>query len=201
MHISATEYLEKGAPCFTKVTRDEEMIEDGREAETVSDSEEENKKKGLYVKRRETRGLYHLQPLLRLRLRLRLRLLCLCHGHPLLSTLPSASGVLMPVPGSSALLSSDFPSASGVSVPVSGSSALLLSALPSTSDVSMPVPGLSALSSMSFMSGVSVLVPRSSAPPSMSDVPVPVPGLSSPPFLIWSDPQTPTPVPGRQRLS
>ena len=57
MHISATGYLEKGAPCFTEVTGEEEMVEDGREVETVSDSKEENKKKGLYVKRRGTRGL------------------------------------------------------------------------------------------------------------------------------------------------
>ena len=94
MHISTTGYLEQGAPRFTEVTGDEEMIEDSREAEMVSDSEEENKKKGLYVKRRKTRGFYHLQPLVRLRLRLlclclsplfrlRLRLLCLCPGCPL----------------------------------------------------------------------------------------------------------------------
>ena len=94
MHISATGYLEKEAPRFTEVTGDEEMIEDGGEAETVSDSEEENKKKGLYVKRRGTRGFYHLQPLIRLHLRLlclylgpllrlHLRLLCLSLGRPL----------------------------------------------------------------------------------------------------------------------
>ena len=47
MHISATGYLEEGAPCFTEVTEDEKMIEDGGEAETVSDLEEENKKKGF----------------------------------------------------------------------------------------------------------------------------------------------------------
>ena len=98
MHISATGYLEEGAPRFTEVTGDEEMIEDGGEAETVSNSEEENKKKGLYVKRRETRRLYHLQLLIRLHLRLlclylglllrlhlrlhlRLRLLYLCLSH------------------------------------------------------------------------------------------------------------------------
>ena len=60
MHISTNGYLEEGAPRFTKVTGDEEMIEDGREAETISDLEKENKKKGLYVKRRRTCGLYHL---------------------------------------------------------------------------------------------------------------------------------------------
>ena len=79
IHISATGYLEEGAFRFTKVTGDEEMIEDGREAETVSDLKEKNKKKGLYVKRKKTCGLYHLQLLVRLRL----RLLCLCLG-PLL---------------------------------------------------------------------------------------------------------------------
>ena len=98
MHISATGYLEEGALCFTEVTGDEKMIENGGEAETISDSEEENPKKGLYVKRRGTRELYYLQPLVRLRLRLlclclgpllhlrlrlRLRLLCLCLGRPL----------------------------------------------------------------------------------------------------------------------
>ena len=56
MHISAIGYVEEGAPRFTKVTRDEEMIEDGGEAETVSDSEEESKKKGLYIKGREACG-------------------------------------------------------------------------------------------------------------------------------------------------
>ena len=54
---------------------------------------------------------------------------------------------------------------------------------------------------MSSVSGVSVPVPGSSAPLSVSGVPVPVPGLSPPPFPTWSDPQTPTPVSGRQRLS
>ena len=96
MHISATRYLEEGAPRFTEITRDKEMIEDGGEEETVSDLEEKNKKKGLYVKRRGTSGFYHLQPLVRLRLRLlclclapllrlrlRLRLMCLCLGRPL----------------------------------------------------------------------------------------------------------------------
>ena len=37
-HISATGYQEKIASRFTKVTGDEEMIEDGGKAETVSDS-------------------------------------------------------------------------------------------------------------------------------------------------------------------
>ena len=105
------------------------------------------------------------------------------------------------VPGSSALLSSALPSASSVSVPVPGLSALLSSALPSASAVSVPVPGSSAPPSVSSVSGVSVPVPGSSAPPSVSGVPVPVPGSSPPPFPTWSDPQTPTPVPGRQRLS
>ena len=47
MHISTTGYLKEGAPCFTKATGDEEIIEDGAEMKTVSDSEEENKKKGF----------------------------------------------------------------------------------------------------------------------------------------------------------
>ena len=96
MHISTTGYLEEGAPRFTEVTGDEKMIEDGGEAETVSDSEEKNKKKRLYVKRRGMRRLDHLQPLVRLHLRLLclylgpllrlhlcLHLLCLCLGCPL----------------------------------------------------------------------------------------------------------------------
>ena len=36
MHISANEYLKEGAPCFTKVTGDEKMIEVGREMKTVT---------------------------------------------------------------------------------------------------------------------------------------------------------------------
>lgn len=47
MHISTTRYLEKEAFCFIKVIGDEKMIRDGKEIETVSDSEEENKKKGF----------------------------------------------------------------------------------------------------------------------------------------------------------
>ena len=153
MHISATGYLEKGAPRFTEVTGDEEMIEDGGEAETVSDSEEENKKKrALRKEKRDARAL------------------------TLAAARPSASASAGSAPPSA----SASASASAVSVP--GSSALLSSALPSASGVSMPVPG-------------------SSAPPSVSGVPVPVPGSSPPPFPTWSDPQTPTPVPGRRKLS
>ena len=97
MQISATGYQEKRAFCFTEVIGDDEkMIENSREAETVSNSEEKNKKKGFYVKRRKTFGLYCLQPLVRLclrllclclgllfRLHLRLCLLCLYLSHPL----------------------------------------------------------------------------------------------------------------------
>ena len=44
MHISATKYLEKRVFCFTKVTEnDKERIEDGKEIETVSNSEEKTK--------------------------------------------------------------------------------------------------------------------------------------------------------------
>ena len=48
MHILATRYLEKGVFHFTKVIKnDKEMIEDGKEAEMVSNSEEETKKKSF----------------------------------------------------------------------------------------------------------------------------------------------------------
>lgn len=60
MYISVIGYLKERALCFTKVTEDEKIIEDSRKAETVSDLEEKNKKKGLYIKRKETRRLYHL---------------------------------------------------------------------------------------------------------------------------------------------
>ena len=171
MHISATGYLEKGPPRFTEVIGDEKMIEDGGEAETVSDSEEENqKKRALRKEKRDARAL------------------------SLAATRPSASASAVSVPGSAP------PSASASAVPVPGSSALLSSALPSASGVSVPVPGSSAPPSVSSVSGVSVPVPGSSAPPSVSGVPVPVPGLYPLPFPTWSDPQTPTPIPGRQKL-
>ena len=176
MHISANGYLEEGAPCFTEVTGDEEMIEDDGEAETVSDSEEENKKKrALHKEKRDARAL------------------------TLTATRLSTSASAVTVPGSAPLSASA--SASPVSMP--GSSALLSSALLSASGVSMPVPGSSALLSSTFpsASGVSVPVPGSSAPPSVSGVPMPEPGSSPPPFRTWSNPQTPTPVPGRRKLS
>ena len=101
----------------------------------------------------------------------------------------------------SVLASSALPSASGVSVLVPGSSALLSSTLPSASSMSVPVPELSAPSSVSSVSGVSVPVRRLSAPPSMSVVLVPEPGLSPPPLPTWSDPQIPMSLLGRQKLS
>ena len=193
MHISANGYLEEGAPCFTEVTRDEEMIDDGGEAETVSDLEEENKKKrALYKKKRDARAL----SLAATRPSASASAVSVPGSAP-----PSASASAVSVPGLSALLSSALPSASGVSVPVPGSSALLSSALPSASGVSVPVPGSSAPPSVSSVSGVSVPVPGSSTPPSVSGVLVPEPGSSPPPFPTWSDPQTPTPVLGRRRLS
>ena len=216
MHISATGYLEEVASCFTKVTEDKKMIEDGRKAETVSDSEEENKKeRALRKKKRDARALS-------------LAIACLSlstsavsvpeSAPPFLSA--SASASALSVPRLSALLLSALLSASDVSVPVPVSSAFLLSAFPSAFGVSVPMPGLLAPPSVLSVSGVSVPVPRSSAPPSMlsvfgvsvpvprslvllfvSDLLVPVHRLSPLPFPTWSDPQTPTPVPGRQRLS
>lgn len=82
------------------------------------------------------------------------------------------------VPRSSALLLSALPSASSMSVPVLRLFAFLLSIFPSTSGMSMPVPRLSAPSSVSSMFGVFIPMPRSLIPPSMSDVLVPVPELS-----------------------
>lgn len=82
IHISATAYLEDGAPRLTEITGDDEQTsEDGTEAETVSNSEEATKKKGgLYVKRRGTRGL----------------LLSLAAARPYAP--PSASAVPVPLP-------------------------------------------------------------------------------------------------------
>ena len=178
MYISATGYLEEGALCFTKVIEDKEMIEDGRKAETVSDSEEKNKKKALYIKRKRTHGFYHLQPLIRLRLRLlclylgpllclrlHLHLLSLCLDCPLFCH-PLFRLRLMYL-----CLCLGHPLFYGL---------LLESAF----GVSMLVPGLSILPSMSSVSSVSVLLPRLSAPPSVSVMPVPISGSSLPPFLI-----------------
>ena len=119
---------------------------------------------------------------------------------PRLSALLSASSVSMPMPRLFALLLSALPSASSMSVPVPGSSGLLSSALPSASSISMLVLGSLATLSVLSISGVSVPVPRSSAPLSVFGVLVPVPGSFSLPFPTWSDPQTPTLIPGRRRL-
>ena len=102
--------------------------------------------------------------------------------------------------GSSVFLMSALPSASGMLKLVLELSALLLSALLSASGVSFPVPGLSALLSILSLSDMSLPVPWLLALLSMSDEPVPDPGLFPPPFPIWSSLQTPTPIPGRQKL-
>lgn len=104
------------------------------------------------------------------------------------------------VPESSALLLSALPSAFGVSVPVPRSSALLLFALLSVSGAFVLVSRLSAPPFVSSMSGMFVSVPGSLASPSVSSVHVPVPELSPLLFPIWSNPQILMPVPGRQRL-
>ena len=117
-------------------------------------------------------------------------------GCASLSAFAFASASAVFVVGSSVL-----PSGSGMSVPVPGLSAFLSSALPSLSGVSVPILGSLAPLSVSFMSGVSVPMPRLSAPWFVSGVPVPEPRLSPPPFLIWSNPQTPTSAPKRQKLS
>ena len=58
MHISAIRYLEKWAPRFTEVIGDKEMIEDSREAEMVSNSKEENKKRrALHKEKRDAWAL------------------------------------------------------------------------------------------------------------------------------------------------
>lgn len=158
MHISATRYLEKGAPRFSKVTKNEEMIKDGEEAEMVSHSKEKNKKKALHKEKRDARTL------------------------SLTTAYLSASVSAVSMSGLSVLLLSAFPSASGISVPVPGLSAFLLSAFPSAFGMSVLVPESSALPSMSSVSGVSILVPGLLAPPSVSVIPVLVPGLFPPPF-------------------
>ena len=88
MHISDTGCLEEGAFCFIEVIGDnEETNKDSKKVKTVSDSKKGQKKR-LYIKKREMRRLYYLQPLVRLRLQflclgrplfhLRLHLFCLC---------------------------------------------------------------------------------------------------------------------------
>lgn len=48
MHILATEYLEKGSSCFTKVTRNNEEINKyDKKAEIFSNSENKTKNKGF----------------------------------------------------------------------------------------------------------------------------------------------------------
>ena len=195
INIFAIWYLEEGALCFTKITKDnEEMIEDGGEAETVSDSEEENKKKrALGKEKRDARVLL-------------LAAACSSLSASAMSVpesaTPSASVFTsaVSVPGLFTLLLSALLSASGVSVPVPGLSAFLSSAFPSASGMSMPVPELSAPMSISSRSCMFVPVSGLSAPPSVSDVPVPGSRLFFLPFPIWSSPQIPMPVPGRRRL-
>ena len=105
--------------------------------------------------------------------------------------LPSASAFAsaMSVPGSFALLLSALPSAVGMSLPV-----LRLSAPLSTTGV--PMPRLSTPPSKLSMSGVSVPLPGLLAHPFVSGVLVPGSGSSPPPFFIWSSPQILTPIPG-----
>lgn len=148
------------------------MIEDSGEAETLSDSEEEiKKKKALYKKKRDAQTL------------------------SLAVTHLSLSAFAISMPRSAPLFASASASASAVSVP--GSLALLSSAFPSTSGVSVPVLELSALPSMLSISGVSVPVPRLSAPLSVFGLPVFKPGSSLLPFSTWSDLQKLMPVLGR----
>ena len=191
MHISATRYREEGAPRFTMVTRDEKMIEDDVEAETVSNSEEENKKRALCKEKRDAWAL----SLAATRPSAFVSAVSVPRSA-FLSVSAFASASAVSVPGSSAL-----PSASGVFVPVLGLSALLLFTFLSTCGVSVPVPGLLALLSVLFVFGLFVPVPGLSAPSFMFGVPVPELGSSPLPFPIWSDSQTLTPVPGRRRLS
>lgn len=61
IHILTMRYMEKEAFCFTKITENNEKInEDGKKAETVSNSEMKTKNKRLYVKKKKRHGLYHL---------------------------------------------------------------------------------------------------------------------------------------------
>lgn len=143
---------------------------------------------------------------------------------------PSASlfTVFMPVPGSAALLSAfgvSMPvsgsftppsvlSMSGMSIPMHGLSAppsilsvsgisVLVSrslALLSTSDIFVLVPRSLAFLFMMSLFGISMLVPGSSALLSPFVVFVLGPESSLLLFLTWSSPQTPMPVPGKQRL-
>lgn len=184
IHIFIAKYLEKRALCFIEVIEnDEKIIEDSKEVETVSDSEEESKKR-FYVKRRGMHGLYHLQQLVRLRrhllclflglfLHLRLHLLYLCLGCPLFYY--PLFYMSMPMPGSSAFLLSTLLSMFDVSIPVPG-----LSALPFVSSVSSLSVFVSELSVLLSVSGMSVVVPGLLIPSSVSGIAVPIFGLSTP---------------------
>ena len=68
-HILVIRYLEKGAFCFTQVTKDDEKTnEDCGKAETVFNSEKKIEKNKALRKRRRIYGLYHLQPFVYLHL-------------------------------------------------------------------------------------------------------------------------------------
>lgn len=180
----ATEYLEKGASCFTKITGDgKEMNE---KVKMVFNSEEKVKIKHAFPK--EKRDV-HVLLLVVARLStflsafvLRLSALS-ASAVPIHELSAPLYTVLMLVPGLSA-------SPSSSAVPVPGSSTLLslsavllfgLSALSSLSAVVMP--GLSACLSL-----FAVPVPKLSTPLILSAVPVP--GSSTSPFL------SAVPVPG-----
>lgn len=220
IYISATRYLDKRAPCFTEVTRNnEEIIKDGKKVETVSNLEEKNKKKrALRKEKKDARTL--LLPTACLSATA--SIVSMPRFAPLfasasvsavfvpgvstflLSALPSTSGMYVSVPGLSALLLFAFPSTSGMSVFVPESSASdvsvsmpRFSAFLSTSSVSGPMLESLALPSLSFLSSVSIPVPGSLIPLSVSSVPVP--GLSASPSLstisIPGPRLSPTPIP------
>lgn len=176
MHISATRYLEKTFSRFIKVIEDnEEINEDGRKVEMVSDSEEKTKKRALRKEKRDVRALSFA------------------------ATRPSASAV--PISGSSTLPSASTFTLSILvhrfAPPSMSSSAMsvhMIGSAPPTaflSRVFVPVPlsvfGVfisifASLVSLSLltMSSVSVLLSESSAPSFASGVSVTVLGLFAP---------------------
>lgn len=169
MPILATGYLEKGVFCFTKVTEDNKKTnKNNKKAETISNSEEEIKKRVLHKEKKDAQALLlaaaylYLSSVLMPGLSTPLFVSAFAVSLPVLgSTPPSASksGVSVLVPRLLVLLF--LLSMFGVSMPVLESIALL--SVLSVFDMSMPVSGLLALLSVLSVSGVSVLEPGLSA--------------------------------------
>ncbi len=183
---------------------EEESNRDDAEEEPTDLEEEAIKKKAQHKEKRDARTASLIAPRLSRRLPV-----------PGLSAPPSPSASGLRVPGLSAPSAFGAPMP-GSSAPLSPSGCLPVprssapppgsSAPPFRSASDVRVPGSSALSASGvpvpgsfapLSSSGRLLVPGSSAPSPSGRLPVPG---SSPSFPNWSSPQTPTPVPGKQRL-